>query len=378
MTTILKNFVTVRKTRGDILNPAEYRSIVELIRGILKRYDFTGLNNDYLKLLAHIVNYTNPHEDDSSDFFEVIVEKTYAIYVNMLHSPLSLAQFKTDIVPTIGFIELIRRILLNRYLYDSIKNPNGSVPQTASVRLTNDWIDGVQATPRTLSFGSTSLLTEVDFIRLGWNGNSTPFPVIFNASFLTKSSKWLPLLFCTSSSAQFLTHTDLGSGFSTPLSLTSKEMTINLWVIGTPSVATPIFSIGNSFDTLRVIVNPDRKIVVSLNNVTLIQTAVGSDDGKIQITVDDSGRIYLKTTQEGNEFSQTGSAVFTNTVGFTSCAVTIPYENLITPVFGLRTLYIYSGISDSIPPIPAGYRALIDIDGTYLVDFDGSFIIDVA
>lgn len=378
MTTILKDFVTVRKTRGDILNPAEYRSIVELIRGILKRYDFTSLNNDYLRLLAHIVNYTNPHEDDTSDFFEIIVEKTYAIYVDMIQEPLSLAQFKIEIVPTLGFIELIRRILLNRYLYDSIKYPNGSVPSTVTVKLTNDWFDGVQSTPLTLSFGETDLLNEVDFIRLGWNGNSTPFPVVFNALFLTSATRALSLLFCTSSFAQFLTPTDLGSGFTTPLSLTAREMTINLSVIGTPTVNTSIFSISNSFDTLRVVVNSNRNVVVLLNNTTLVQTVNGTTDGNIQVAITKTGRLSLKTTQNGIKTSQTVDIEFTNDIVFTDCAVTIPYENLTTPIFGLRSLSIYSGVSDALPFIPEGYVAVIDSDGSYLVDFDGSYIIDVA
>lgn len=378
MTTILKDFVTVRKTRGDILNPAEYRSIVELIRGILKRYDFTSLNNDYLRLLAHIVNYTNPHEDDTSDFFEIIVEKTYAIYVDMIQEPLSLAQFKIEIVPTLGFIELIRRILLNRYLYDSIKYPNGSVPSTVTVKLTNDWFDGVQSTPLTLSFGDTDLLNEVDFIRLGWNGNSTPFPVVFNALFLTSATKALTLLFCTSSFAQFLTPTDLGSGFTTPLSLTAREMTINLSVIGTPAVNTSIFSISNSFDTLRVVVNANRNVVVLLNNTPLVQTTNVTTDGNIQVAITKTGRLSLKTTQNGMRTSQTVDIEFTNDIMFTGCAVTIPYENLITPIFGLRSLSIYSGVSDALPFIPEGYVAVIDSDGSYLVDFDGSYIIDVA
>lgn len=378
MTTILKDFVTVRKTRGDILNPAEYRSIVELIRGILKRYDFTSLNNDYLRLLAHIVNYTNPHEDDTSDFFEIIVEKTYAIYVDMIQEPLSLAQFKIEIVPTLGFIELIRRILLNRYLYDSIKYPNGSVPSTVTVKLTNDWFDGVQSTPLTLSFGETDLLNEVDFIRLGWNGNSTPFPVVFNALFLTSATRALSLLFCTSSFAQFLTPTDLGSGFTTPLSLTAREMTINLSVIGTPTVNTSIFSISNSFDTLRVVVNSNRNVVVLLNNIPLVQTVNSTTDGNIQIAITKTGRLSLKTTQNGIKTSQTVDIEFTNDIVFTDCAVTIPYENLTTPIFGLRSLSIYSGVSDTLPFIPEGYVAVIDSDGSYLVDFDGSYIIDVA
>lgn len=378
----LSNFVTVSKEKRDLLSPASYRSIVELIRGILVKYHFIDLTKNYQKLVDHINNFDDPHLDNKADFFEQIVEGVYAIYVDMLPSPLSLTNFKTQIVPSLGFIELFRRILLNRYLYDQIKRPDGSVPRLVNAYLSNDWMQsGVQSGPVALNF-FYDLASERDFIRAGWGKNTQPFPVIFTAQNLTDPPKDLPVLFETSSAAPFFSLTDFGSGFSVPIPASSNDFTVTLHCVGKPQTPTTLFSVANSIDMLSLTMGVDGSVSVTFNGRMLVSSPSASLDGKLTVTVSRFGYLSLETNQAGLSLRQESLLFFRQGIPMVNAMIGIGYEDLTASSFGLRSLVVYKGYRYAKPnadiTLPDGYTILADPDGSILFDADGVPLMDYA
>lgn len=381
MTSNLTNFVAIRQTKGDILSPAEYRSIVELIRGLLDRYNFTDLTSGYAQLLAHIADHHNPHHDGNADLFNVIVERTYAIYAIMTAHPLNLADFKTRIVPTMQFFELLRRIVLNRYLYDQIKTTNGSVPATVTVFLTSDWLGPGNARNVTLSFGGP-LASESDFIKLGWGANTTPVPAIFDATFLSTDGIELPVVLETAADVVYQMIDVTGTGIPFTFPLASNDITIRLTVVGPlPTAMTTIFSFRNNdtvSDIFQINMGPDGILYVVLNDVVILQTPAAISDGRIALEISSHGFATLTTNVAGRSNAQSQGFTFNSLTTFSTGLLKIPYEDFFTSTFSLRNLVIYRGYISLLPLVPPGFVVVVDSDGSYLTDYDGSFILDVA
>lgn len=347
--TILTNFVTIRKTRGDILKPAEFRSFVEMIRGVTDKYDFSKLIADYRMFLTHVANFNDPHHDDRYNFLPEIVQKTYTIYANMLRVPLSFADFQTQIVPSLDFLELIRRIVLNHYLYNQVKNPDGTVPASASATLSDDWgITGLNPGPVTLNFGSV-LADEVAFIQLGWGANTTPIPVIFNAVTLHKNAVYLPIIFETSSVSPYLSWSDMGMGYPITLPIASNDMTISLWVIGTPTSNKTILTLMNSNDTLIVKMDATKKVSLTYNGSVVLQSTGSSLDGKINLVLTNQGYLSLTLNQSGVSTSQ-NTTIADQDGPFNAGIIGVGPESLNgNTVFGFRTLTFYQGYNTPLP-----------------------------
>ena len=343
MTTVLKNFVTIKKTRDDVLSPTEYRTIVEMIKGISKKYGYTNLIKDYEKFVNHIEDLNDPHHDSEINFIDEIIQKTHAIYVNMTGSPYNLDDFTTNIACNIEFIELLRRIFLNRYLYDQVKLPNGSVPTSATVSLSKEWgINSFPNTPVTLTFGS-GISSEIDFIRLGWNANTSPIAVIFNAVNLYKADVSLFPVFEVFSEMEAISQSDIFTPITVPLDLVSNDLTVKLHVVGSTTSVVSLFSLNNGFDNFDISLNLNQHVLVKLNNNILIQTTNPISDGKIVFSMNRTGVVYLQTIQGGIDITQSSIFSFTNDNPVSIGVIGINYENVALPGFGLRSLSIHLG-----------------------------------
>ena len=343
MSSVLSNFVAVTKNRGDLLRSAEYRTIVEMIRTLAKRYQSTGIFKDYQVLLDHLQDYNDPHQDFKINFTDDIVNYTYTIYVNMLPTPLSLSDFKLQIASNLSFLELFRRIVINRLLYNQVKLSNGSVPSSASVYLSEDYgFFGVQPNPVSINFGS-GITSETDFIRLGWNGNTTPYPIIRSAMTLSNPVSSLNSVFDISSSLQARSPSDIFSAMPAPIDLACNDFTLNLSVIGSPTADTALFSLQNSSDILGIFYKTDQTVLVKFNNNPLLQSTNPSSDGRVFITVDRTGTLILTTYQAGVKTLNTVTVPYTNPAPFNIVTVGVDYENIAIPGFGLRELTLYSG-----------------------------------
>lgn len=380
MTSALRNFVTIRKTRGDVLNPTVFRTVVEMIRGILKKYDYSGLNDWYQTFQTHLTDYEDPHHDTTFDFTPEIIQRIYGIYTRMSESPLEFADFGNELIPDLAFLELLRRIVLNRYLYNQVKSPTGSVPSTANATLSRDWA-GINPTglQTTLSFGN-NLASESDFINLGWNGNTAPLPVIFTGDTFGNTDADLPVIFATYSESPYLSTADLGSGYPIAIQSASNDISIELQLVLTPLTTTPIFTMRNGTDILMIAMTPTRAFQITLNGVLVSPAAIASDDGRLIIAISRSGKLVIQTMVSGVPISEIYTVTFTSQAIFTSGQIGVRMENLVQPVFGLRSLVLFTGsIFDSGPPIPPlGYAFIVDPDGAILTDPDGAYLIESA
>jgi hypothetical protein len=347
MTTTLKNFVTVRKTRGDVMSPAEYRTIVESIRAIVKKYNFAGLSRDYRALLAHLINFDNPHQDDLINFLEEIIVKTYAIYINMTPTPLTIAEFREQIVPNMSFIELIRRIVMNRYLYDQVKTENGNVPSGANVYVSDDWQTGITAGTMFVGFGN-NVIDEVAFLRLGWNANTTPIPLIFNAIDLYIPSNDLPIVYDTTSDTRDLTDQQITANAPVELFVGSNNLTVQFHVLNAPPSAKTVFTLRNSVDTISVRIDTNKSISVIQNGIPLITTQPDLSDGKVSLLISADQKMALRIERLGKLTVLSREFTFNRHVPFTTIAIGVGYESLIAGSFGLRSLAVLHGLSHEI------------------------------
>lgn len=358
MTSILNNFVAFRKRRGDILDPTSFRTVVEMINGILKKYNFDGFNESYQQFIAHLLDYDDPHHFTDNDFLDEIIERTHGIYTKMLPSPLSLEDFKTTIVPTIAFLELIRRIVLNYYLYTQIKNIDGSVPSTVSVILTRDWnhTPSVQS-PVTLSFGSV-LADEDAFIRKGWNGNSSPVPAIFTALDLdTEVPLSVPMFHSSKASPHFLA---TGSDVNYPVSIfgSSNDLTISFQVKSAPTVKTSLLTLNNGTDVFTIAMNPDRSLELRLGT-TIIVASLPCNEGSAVISLTRDGIVTARPRHNGVFGTNQYAVDFSTVAVFISATIGLGLENLFTQDFSFSNVSICKDVYTSVSsdtPIPMIFR----------------------
>jgi hypothetical protein len=321
-----------------------------MIRGILKDYDFPGVIKAYSDFVAHVANTDDPHEEgislDTVSLFQEIANDVFTIYQSMLPSPLSLNDFNSNIVPTLNYPELIRRICLNHTLYNAIKNEDGSVNSSVSVTLSDEygWAAS-NAGPVTITFVNP-ITDETDFIRAGWNGGSSPYPVIFTAENLIQCIPDLRVVFSTSSCCPLYDPTSVGGVFTTDVSA-GREATIVLEVVNTPTVQTTLLELISGIDTLSVIMNTDKTITVVCDGITLTSSNMLCSDGKILVSILDNGQILMSTSNNGTFVTQFHTWHFIMKTRWTKVSSLPTFEDPTTPIsFGLRSATVYDGAVD--------------------------------
>ena len=337
MPSVLSNFVALRKNRGDILDPVTRRTALEMIQGILNRYNFDEFNNSYESFVNHLLDYDDPHHVTDTSFFNDVIEATYAIYVKMTNSPLDEVSFRSEIVNSARFLELIRRIVLNRYLYNLVKNPDGSVPQSATVILNRDWpFFSVDYAPVTITFGS-GIVDEDAFIALGIGANTGPAPIIFNADgLMVEYASVAPMVHISPQTPWFSSILSPGEYF-VDLHLSSNDFVMTMEVDNTPAVKTAIASLLNGTDTFTVSVNPDRSVDLELNGTPLSPSRPCSQ-GAFQIEFSRDGTIELITWNNGSFVTTTVSVSPLDV--FLSGRVSLPVTPQFSTTFGFRKLTI--------------------------------------
>jgi hypothetical protein len=384
MTAVFNNFIAIRKKRGGVLNPAQYRSIIEAIETIMVKYDFVGFNQSYKNFLNHLIDFDDPHHDaDSLNFLNAIITSTYAIYTNMEASPLRQDDFTNQIANSVDLLEIMRRIVLNRNVYNQAKQFDGTVAADFTAFLSQDW--GVlNPTPVASQLHySRSLYNEADFIQAGWHGNTTPFAAIAVANNGPSVVADLPIVFSTSSIAEYVGRFDTGNMYSVPVVIASNDLTIDLQITGIVSASVNLFSLTNGVDNLDLVLNSDRTVSCVLNNQVFVTNPNPSTDGCIKIALQATGVATITTTLGLDHVKTTNSFVLTHNAPFVNGLVSLPLEDLITTQLGFRRLTVYYGfslsdivINNGNLSVPDGYAALTDDDGNYVTDDDGAYLID--
>lgn len=339
MTAVLKNWVSIKKTRGDLLKPATARSTVEMILGILRQYDFDEFKDAYKSFLAHLVDYNDPHKVTENGFLDELIDLVYGIYTKMTGTPLTEEDFRATIVPSLDFFELLRRILLNHWLYLKIRNPDGSVPQTGTVILGDDWgVNVNQTTPVAFDFG-TALPNEDEFILRGWTGSITPRNIVFNALDLGTGFENSVSLFHTSTAAPYETVTGGAFGYPVSLSGSSNDLQIKIVTNKLPAQTTTLFTIINVSNTLIITMDLTGAISVNLNN-TPVFTNVNCNDGKMWLSISRQGEFYLTTSHNSTLTTQLVTQSLDAVGLFTTGIVGVALAGYFSSDFGLKELSV--------------------------------------
>lgn len=283
---VIDGFTMVRRTTGDILNPTQYRTILEMVRGIISKYNLTQINASYVAFLDHIVNYNDPHEVTQGGYSAEILDRLYATYTNMTTSPLSRDDFDTEIVPTLSMLELIRRVALNQILYDSVKNADGSVDQATTVTLGKDWGFAIpRQVTLTLPYAAVD---EAAFVAFGRAGTATPAGIIASANDLTPVVPERVCVFHTSlTSPYFAIDTD-HAPYAIALDIASNDLTIELETRGAPLLRTEVLRFTGVGNTLSIYRGTSGVVEVVYNNQTVLS-----------VTADDTGVCSFSITRAG-------------------------------------------------------------------------------
>ncbi len=126
----LSNFVSFNNQQ-DILPPPLARSALALIKGLEAKIASLGLTELLASFTAHTVDYNNPHQLTFSDFPDAVITGLYPYYAKITDSPLSLSDYTALMQNPLCVLELIRRLILNGYLYQDGVGPVTSPIYTA-------------------------------------------------------------------------------------------------------------------------------------------------------------------------------------------------------------------------------------------------------
>jgi hypothetical protein len=343
MTASLKNFVTINKNRGDLLTPESFQSINEMILGMYENNHYRSIKDEYSLFANHVLDFNDPHH--TAEYFNSndVVERVYTLYTNMTLTPLSFNDFYNYIYNTIGYLELVRRIVLNRFIYLKVKNTDGSVPTNVSVYLSRQYTSNPGIVSLTFPSGINN---EIDFVRQSIGTNSLPIPVVRNADDLTPSLPNIPVLYTNSSS---------GGDYKTdPYDIvinTDPNLVVSCNVVGLPSGETTLFILARymspSNDLINVILTPAGKIKIIRNGVLINSSDINCSDGKLVMSLKTRGEINLITSNNGTLTLTTLYIYLEQTATINAFNVQAPLENIFNNGFGIRSITLYKGNVDS-------------------------------
>jgi hypothetical protein len=337
MSSVITNFVTVRQTPGDVLPPAAYRSVVEMITGILNDYDYASFGATYQSFLAHLVDYNDPHHASQGSFRDEIFAKIYNIYALMTRYPLSQVDFENTIAPSVGLFELLRRILLNRQLYESISLSDGTVPATVTVTLGGDY--GGAPGPVTLNFGSV-LADEAAFLFQAWKVVN-PVSAVFSADNLAPPKPNRVCAFHTSMTAPFFSLLDAGAGYTVALDLDKVALTLELSWTALPEADFTLAAFHNDTTDLTVVLVANNTLQVRQGGVTII-TGIDARAQRCSLDISTNGAITITTVR--SNVVTTGSA--TLSAAFLPKTLDVPVlGHYQPPLAGIDSLTLYRSSS---------------------------------
>jgi hypothetical protein len=265
----------------------------------------------------------------------------------MTATPLSEDDFKEIILPTTSFLELIKRIVLNRFLYNQIKNDDGSVDATVTAYINQDWGHNVSPdTAVTLTFAS-ALTDEDAFIGTGWTTNTTPIPVVFNATDLSLPVVERSIVFHTSrSSPYFVSGSD--SSYTVSLFGTTNDFVIRLTTQGNPATKTSMFSLTNGTNTFSINMSADHTVSLKLDS-TVIVDDVACGDGEILLEMSRDGDLSLTTSNNSILTTTDYTADFSDVDAFISGTVGIPLNDYFASDFGIHELTVFRDTPTTVP-----------------------------
>lgn len=342
MTASLVNFITINKNRGDLLRPEAFQTINEMILGMYKENHYQSVKANYALFVDHVVNYDDPHKTAQYFNTHVIIQSVYDVYTDMIVNPLSFEDFLVQIYGTNSYIELIRRIVLNRYIYNKVKNTDGSVPTSKTIYLSRDYT----TTPGnvTLTFPS-GINNESDFVRLSTGVNSSPISVIRSAEDLNPTLPNLPLIYSLSSSNADYRAIPYDVVFNTSLGLI-----LSISLSGIPGSDTTIARLlryrSPLNDYLDVIMTSGGNINLVRNGDLVLNSNISCSDGKFVISLQPRGVLTILTSSGGILSTKNLASYYEQNAIMSALRISTNPENLFIPNFGIRNLTLHKGSVD--------------------------------
>lgn len=325
MTAIIDNFVALRKSTGDVLKPTEYETICAMIQTMI--IDYTAFNTAVTDMQSHVVNYNDPH-DDAASLYSDVIQHIYNIYVEMSPSPLTLSQFTTTIVPSVQFIELVRRIMLNRYLFDQLVVSPNTVKAYSNALLTPDW--GYFNIPQayTSEHFDTDVIGETAFIAQGVVNDYKSNINVFNSNFLNSDIDDRTVIFYTSSSNPRFVASGPSVGYNQNISPVTNDISIYLRTVFLPTTTTTIFQLTSAAATFTLTMTNTGMLNAYVNGTILNSVPIAYGDGRIFISIGKSQTLQINTSN-GSFHANYSALVYQFLTGrITSFTTTVPLEDL--------------------------------------------------
>lgn len=117
MASIIAFFAGLNKANRDLLPPRVAESIRDLIAGLEDKLNFTQFNTYMASFQSHLADFNNPHKINTALFLDELIYNIYLEYVKIAVPAVDYATWRTQYLNTVDLLELIRRIVLNAYLY---------------------------------------------------------------------------------------------------------------------------------------------------------------------------------------------------------------------------------------------------------------------
>lgn len=378
MTSIVKNFVTIKQKEPDVLSRVAYRSTVEALIPLIN--DFQKFNSVSDKFINHLTDTDDPHDEGKALFVEII-GRVYEIYVKMTLSPVSFNDFKTDILPTLNFVELIRRVTINRYLYNQVKALDGSVGTAANAVIGKDWdVSLSPMIPTTVDF-PLATANENEFIETSTQSLSNGHNRVYDANFdvyapsgdiLFQTSSTLPYLngvsddyvstyyYLTTEVNEFLNTEENEFFISEAKNYITSDIlqanrhfikhyfdgiNIRIETVYNPIVDTDIISIGNANGNITLRKNADSTLDLYVNSVRVSSESITSNDNVVWLSFKTDDNISVVT--QNDTFTYTGGIISVPVlqlpISYLSILVTLENLSSDRDNFGLRDVAVREG-----------------------------------
>jgi hypothetical protein len=356
MSTILKDWVAVNNNHGDLLKPETYTDVVTILSDVHEKHNSFKVKASLFT--DHGVDYDDPHKDSAS-VTNLVLDKVYGTYNQMVTTPVSRITYDTTVGSGYLLLEVLRRVQLNRMLYNSVTNANGLVPRNIYPSVSIDYRHCDNPERNESLVVGTWLVTEQELYRLPFSTTLTDKRYIQHCDDVLPLEQW-NAIFSTSSTSPFMIPGDLSMGFTTQIEGSLDRLSVDLTYIGYPPERSTIVTFSNGTRTIDIGVDQDRKLSILFDGSEQTDPdGVFTNDGRLVLELTPDGTLTYTVINEGIVSTHTTN-VGPVVMPFTTYHQVVTIED--------TTKHTYT---------EAGGRAavyLVDESGNYITDSSGNRI----
>lgn len=120
---VISNFSGINSFESDTLTPDVARSIIAYLRNYDTALDLPEFEDALTQLSTHVVDTNNPHHLVLTDFGDEVTLRVWKLYTFITSDVLDYTAFYNAFHGSCALLELIRRLVLNRYQYRDTQGP---------------------------------------------------------------------------------------------------------------------------------------------------------------------------------------------------------------------------------------------------------------